>query len=101
MKLAFFDDFKLGVVSGDVIHDVSSVVSDIPHIGPGSLMNGLITRFDAYRGKLRDAASGAGVPVSSVRICPPLPKPGNIVCMAVNYLEDGTLEKPAPINAFH
>ena len=32
---------------------------------------------------------------------PPVPKPGNIVCMAVNYMEDGTLpEKPA-INAFH
>jgi 2-keto-4-pentenoate hydratase/2-oxohepta-3-ene-1,7-dioic acid hydratase in catechol pathway len=101
MKLAFFDDFKLGVVTGDAIHDVSSVVADIPHIGPGSLMNGVITRFDAYRSRLQDAASGAGVPVSSVRIRPPLPTPGNIVCMAVNYMEDGTLEKPAPINAFH
>jgi 2-keto-4-pentenoate hydratase/2-oxohepta-3-ene-1,7-dioic acid hydratase in catechol pathway len=39
--------------------------------------------------------------VASVRVRPPLPKPGNIVCMAVNYMEDGTLSKPAPINAFH
>jgi 2-keto-4-pentenoate hydratase/2-oxohepta-3-ene-1,7-dioic acid hydratase in catechol pathway len=30
-----------------------------------------------------------------------LPKPGNIVCMAVNYMEDGTRKEPAPINAFH
>ena len=44
---------------------------------------------------------GKGVPVSKVRIRPPLPKPGNIDCMAVNYMEDGTREKPAPINAFH
>jgi 2-keto-4-pentenoate hydratase/2-oxohepta-3-ene-1,7-dioic acid hydratase in catechol pathway len=101
MKLAFFDDFKLGVVNGDMIHDVTAVVRDIPHIGPGSLMNGLILRFDEYRAKLQEAASGAGVPVSSVQIRPPLPKPGNIVCMAVNYMEDGTLDKPAPINAFH
>ena len=36
-----------------------------------------------------------------MRIRPPLPKPGNIVCMAVNYMEDGTWPKPAPINAFH
>ena len=36
-----------------------------------------------------------------VRLRPPVPQPGNIVCMAVNYMEDGTLpEKPA-INAFH
>ena len=31
----------------------------------------------------------------------PLPKPGNIVAMAVNYMEDGTRDAPAPINAFH
>ena len=31
----------------------------------------------------------------------PLPKPGNIVCMAMNYMEDGTRSAPAPLNAFH
>ena len=30
MKLAFFDDYKLGVVVGDKIVDVSAVVKDIP-----------------------------------------------------------------------
>jgi 2-keto-4-pentenoate hydratase/2-oxohepta-3-ene-1,7-dioic acid hydratase in catechol pathway len=35
-----------------------------------------------------------------VRFRPPLPKPTTIVCMAVNYMEDGTLPEPAPINAF-
>jgi 2-keto-4-pentenoate hydratase/2-oxohepta-3-ene-1,7-dioic acid hydratase in catechol pathway len=102
MKLAFFDDYKLGVVTGDNIVDVSSVVRDVPHTGPGNLISGLIERFADYRARLQDAAAGAkGVPVSSVRIRPPLPKPGNIVCMAVNYMENGTLAKPAPINAFH
>ena len=101
MKLAFFDDFKLGIVKGDSIVDVSAVVQDIPHTGPGDLMSGLIARFDSYRGKLEGASSGPGVALSGVRIRPPLPKPGNIVCMAVNYMENGTLAKPAPINAFH
>jgi 2-keto-4-pentenoate hydratase/2-oxohepta-3-ene-1,7-dioic acid hydratase in catechol pathway len=40
------------------------------------------------------------MPVSSVRIKPPLPKPSTVVCMAVNYMEDGTRAEPAPINAF-
>src|SRR5262249_57219986 len=31
---------------------------------------------------------------------PPLLKPENIICMAVNYMEDGTLPEPAPMNAF-
>jgi 2-keto-4-pentenoate hydratase/2-oxohepta-3-ene-1,7-dioic acid hydratase in catechol pathway len=30
-----------------------------------------------------------------------MPKPNNIVAMAVNYMEDGTRDAPAPINAFH
>ncbi len=47
------------------------------------------------------AARGSGVPVAGVRIRPPLPKPVNIDCMAVNYMEDGTRTEPAPINAFH
>src|SRR5207248_11426345 len=34
------------------------------------------------------------------RVRPPLPRPSNIVCMAVNYMEDGTRSEPAPINAF-
>ena len=41
------------------------------------------------------------MPVSSVRIRPPVPGPRTIDCMAVNYMEDGTRSAPAPINAFH
>jgi 2-keto-4-pentenoate hydratase/2-oxohepta-3-ene-1,7-dioic acid hydratase in catechol pathway len=101
MKLAFFNDFRLGVVKGDTIVDVTGAVSDIVHVGPGDLMSSLIARFSDYRGKLEAASAGAGVPVSSVRIRPPVPKPGNIVCMAVNYMENGTLPKKPQINAFH
>src|SRR6478736_276629 len=102
MKLAFFDDYKLGVIKGDNIVDVSSAVRDIPHLGPHDLINGLIAKFGDYKKRLEDAAaSGKGVPVSSVKLQAPLPKPGNIVCMAVNYMENGTRKEPAPINAFH
>ena len=53
MKLVYFDDYKLGVLKGDNVVDVSSVVRDIPHTGPGDLINGLIARFDQYRGQAR------------------------------------------------
>ena len=102
MKILLFDDWKLGVLEGDTVVDVSDVVKDIPHLGPHDLINGLITRFDGYKAKLRDiAAKGKGVPVSRVRLRAPLPRPTNIVAMAVNYMEDGTRTEPAPINAFH
>jgi 2-keto-4-pentenoate hydratase/2-oxohepta-3-ene-1,7-dioic acid hydratase in catechol pathway len=102
MKLLFFDDFKLGVLKADQVVDVSALVRDIPHTGPHNLISALIERFGDYRGKLEKAvAEGSGVPLTSVRIRPPLPKPVNIDCMAVNYMEDGTRKEPAPINAFH
>ena len=102
MKLLFADDFRLCVLRGDDVVDVSEAVQDIPHLGPNDLMAGLIANFDRYRERIGEAAkSGKAAPLSSVRVRPPLPKPGNIVCMAVNYMEDGTRTAPAPINAFH
>ncbi len=90
MKLIYFDDFMLGVLDGDSVVDVSAVVQDIPHTNPGNLMNGLIVRFDDYRGRLEEAAAaGTGVALSGVRIRAPLPGPTTIDCMAVNYMEDG------------
>src|SRR3954465_5671900 len=103
MKILYFNDFRLGVLKGgNSAVDVTAVVQAIPHAGPGGLMNGLIERFSSYRQKLEQAAAqGQGIPLSSVRIRPPLPKPTTIDCMAVNYMEDGTRSAPAPINAFH
>src|SRR3979490_3314117 len=89
MKLLYFDDFRLGVLKGDTVVDVSKAVKGIPHTGPHDLINGLIERFADYRKKLeKAAASGRGIPVKKVKIRPPLPKPYNIDCMAVNYMED-------------
>ena len=102
MKLLYFNDFRLGVLKGDTVVDVTSVVQNIPHTSPGNLIIGVIERFAEVRGALeRAAGAGTGLPVAQVKIRPPLPKPVNVDCMAVNYMEDGTREKPAEINAFH
>lgn len=102
MKLLFFDEFRLGVVADGAVVDVTEVVSDVPNLGPHDLIAGLIERFDDYRPRLEAAAAkGGGRKLADVRIRPPLPRPRNIDCMAVNYMEDGTRDAPAPINAFH
>jgi 2-keto-4-pentenoate hydratase/2-oxohepta-3-ene-1,7-dioic acid hydratase in catechol pathway len=102
VRLLFFDDFKLGVLKGDAVVDVSDAVRNIPHTGPHDLINGLIGQFADYRRQLEQAVErGQAVPLGQVRVRPPLPKPYNIVCMAVNYMEDGTRAEPAPLNAFH
>ncbi len=102
MKLLYFDDFKLGVLKGDQVVDVSAAVREVAHTGPHDLINGVIAGWGQLKGRLEEAAAkGQGVPVARVRIRPPLPRPVNIVAMAVNYMEDGTRSEPAPINAFH
>src|SRR5207253_5840952 len=101
MKIVFFDEFTLGVLKGDAVVDVSRVVQDIPHLGPQDVVRGVIERWAEFRPKLEAAAAQErGVPLDRVKIRPPLPKPTNVVCMAVNYMEDGTRSEPAPINAF-
>ena len=101
MKLVFFNDFKLGVLNGGQVTDVSAVVRDIPSTGPHNLITGLIQQFDQYRPRLEEAAARLpGVQVSQVRLRPPLPKPVKLICMAVNYMEFGARKEPAPINAF-
>ena len=65
MKLLYFDDFKLGVLKGDAVVDVSAEVKEIPHTGPGDLMNSLIEHWSSYKPRLEAAvARGTGVPVA-------------------------------------
>jgi 2-keto-4-pentenoate hydratase/2-oxohepta-3-ene-1,7-dioic acid hydratase in catechol pathway len=102
MKLLYFNDWRLGVLKGDNVVDVTSAVQNVPHTGAGNLIIGVIERWSDLTAPVeRAAGSGKGVPVSQVKIRPPRPKPVNIDCMAVNYMEDGTRKEPAPINAFH
>ena len=102
MKLCYFNDFRLGVIKGDQVVDVTEAAKGVPHRDTRDLIVGVIAEWDSYKGKLEKAAAdGKGVPLAGVRLRPPVPRPGNIDCMAVNYMEDGTLpEKPA-INCFH
>ena len=102
MKFLYFNDFRLGALKGDRVVDITPAVQNVPHTGPGNLIIGVIERWADLRAPLEKAvAAGTGVPVAQVKIRPPLPKPVNVDCMAVNYMEDGTRDKPAPINAFH
>ncbi len=102
MKFLYFDDYRLGVLKGEGVVDVTAAVDGIPHIDRRALIAGLIARFDDYRERLVEpVAREDGQPLSGVTLRPPIPLPRNIDCMAGNYMEDGTRDAPAPINAFH
>lgn len=100
MKLAYFDDFRLGVVTAEGVVDVTDALHAIPRRDNADLMAGLIERFADYREKLAAlAAAGAAKPLAAVTLRAPLPRPRTIVCMAVNY-DDGLIAAPH-VNAFH
>jgi len=102
VKLCYFNDYRLGVIKGDGVVDVTDAVKDLPHLNNRDLIIGLIDKWDSHKAKVEKAAAdGKAVPLKDVRLRPPVPKPGNIVCMAVNYMEDGTLKEKPQINAFH
>ena len=102
MKLAYFDDYRIGAVKGDRIVDLTSLLSDLPHRDRQDLMPALIGAFDQHAEKIEARIDAEdGVALSRVELRAPLPRVRQIDCMATNYMENGTLEKPFPINAFH
>ncbi|MSQ05922.1 MAG: FAA hydrolase family protein [Dehalococcoidia bacterium] len=101
MKLVLFDDYKLGVIKGNSVVDVRPAVADLVHTSPQDLMTQLIRNFDRYRGPMEELVRSArGVSLRQVRLRAPLPAPTRIVAMAVNYMEHGTRQKGADIDAF-
>ncbi len=102
MKITTFDDYCIGIIDDDVIYDVTNVLDAVDKAYPEYRTLRVIEKFNEYKPKIVDVfKSSSGKPISSVKIGPPLTRMSNIVCMAVNYMEDGTRNAPAPINAFH
>jgi len=98
MKLVLFDDYRPGVLVGETVFDISDEV-ELGRSGQETMVN-IITDWDSIKPELeRKAAQARGVPLASVRLRAPLPKPGKIMCMAANYREN--TDKPAlPIDGF-
>ena len=100
MKLAFYDDFRLGVIQGDRISDAMSVFNGMNFRRPQDLIEEVILNWDEMRPRIEAAVAGQdGVALGSVRLRPPVPRPGKLICAAVNYLEFG-MREPAILDAF-
>jgi 2-keto-4-pentenoate hydratase/2-oxohepta-3-ene-1,7-dioic acid hydratase in catechol pathway len=90
MKLAFYNDFQLGVIKDDQIVDASAALAGISYHSPQELINTLIVGWSEHGQRIEQAVAGkAGVALDSVRLRPPVPRPGQLVCLAGNYIEQG------------
>ena len=102
MKLLLFDDYRLGVLNkeGKVV-DVSSNIENFNDMPPNRRVVEVINNWSKYQPVFSNSIENDdGSDLAGHKILPPLPKPGKMVCMAVNYMENGTRSEPAPINAF-
>ena len=86
MKIVLYDDYQVGLLKdGDVV-DVSKVVprGETPQL----TIEGLINNFQSLKGGLeRELNEGETIPLSSVQLRAPMPRPGKIVCMGGNFGE--------------
>ncbi len=89
MKLARFDDDRIGIIRDDVIIDVTTTIGETPGSWPPVAMNRLIASFGVLRGSLEAAARGQGRKLSEARLLTPIPWPNKIIAYPVNYHEHG------------
>ena len=90
MKILRFDDDRIGVLK-DAAHvvDVSDTISHRAERGPQRVMEVLIENFDALRGEIERVVRRAeGVPLASVKLLAPIPRPSRCLAAFVNYLDD-------------
>ncbi|MCY3902599.1 MAG: fumarylacetoacetate hydrolase family protein [Caldilineaceae bacterium] len=100
MRLLLFDDHKLGVWDGQQVLDASAAVADRGHHSPQEMMEMVIGDWTNAESRIRDAIDGApGIALDEVTCRPPLPRPGQLVCLAGNYLEPQKPERGL-FNAF-
>jgi 2-keto-4-pentenoate hydratase/2-oxohepta-3-ene-1,7-dioic acid hydratase in catechol pathway len=108
MKLVLYDDapgapgrrYQPGMWTDDGIVPIDAAVRDLPHWLPQHLMASIIDNFDGLRPELeRLAVSGTKLPLASVQLRPPLPRPGKILACIGNYWEHMQREA-RPLNMF-
>ena len=100
MKLALYNDYQLGVINDGHIVDAMSAVDGMTFRRPQDLIEEVIINWSDMRQRIEAAIEGkTGVPLGSVRLRPPVPKPPKLICAAVNYLEFG-MREPAVLDAF-
>jgi 2-keto-4-pentenoate hydratase/2-oxohepta-3-ene-1,7-dioic acid hydratase in catechol pathway len=89
MKLVTFgEDYRPGVVFDGRVIDVSPVAERVPRRSNLEWMPHIIERFDELRPDIeRLLASEQGVPLDSVRLRAPIPRPRKVILCFGNYKE--------------
>jgi len=86
MRLAVYDDNKVGVIRDGQLVDVSDLVGAGPEDWPPVAMTRLITGFARQRSRLEEAArTRSGTPLERIRLRAPVPFPSKVIAAPANY----------------
>lgn len=87
MKLASFNDYRIGVVANGQIYDVTSQVPQALDALPHYRMNWLIGNWsDQIREKIEGIAKqSAGLPINAVKLLTPVPSAPHVFAAPANY----------------
>jgi 2,4-diketo-3-deoxy-L-fuconate hydrolase len=103
MKIALFDEGRLGLVQGDRVHDVSTALSVLPAPEqPWLATRGdlLVANLDALKPAIEAALPSApSKPIAEARFLSPVQQPTKIIGVPVNY-HDHVVEAEADVEAF-
>ena len=101
MKIAYVDDHRLSAITEKGVIDLSPVVGDLDMMPAQQKINWVIEQWSDYQPKFEELLVTAKPrPIAEVKLQAPLPKPVAIVCMAVNYMENGLLKEKPLAQAF-
>jgi 2-keto-4-pentenoate hydratase/2-oxohepta-3-ene-1,7-dioic acid hydratase in catechol pathway len=95
MRLVTFDrsgKATVGVRVGEDIVDLSRAAPELPHDIVGMLVAGAGT-LDKAKAAAAKAPAAMRVPAKDAKLLPPLPNPGKIICLGLNYA-DHAAESP-------
>jgi len=87
MKLCRYDDDRMGVVRGDLVHDVTEAQTEIRKAAPYAMKgDAVVAALPAWRERIeRMADKVAGKPISQVKLLPPVARPTKLTCAPTNY----------------
>jgi 2-keto-4-pentenoate hydratase/2-oxohepta-3-ene-1,7-dioic acid hydratase in catechol pathway len=87
MKLCRYDDDRLGVVRGDLIHDVNAAQTEIRKSSPYAMRgDAVIAALPQWRERIERMADKApGKPIGAVKLLAPVARPTKLSCAPTNY----------------
>lgn len=89
MKILRFNDDRIGILKNETsVVDVSDAISSRKAKGPQRVIEDIIENFRRYRRRFeRIAADQQDVPLASVKLLAPIPRPCKCLAAFVNYLD--------------